>query len=96
MSFVFFLKSNQYQRPWMASTVLGTDHFFFNLAGGWGGGGEGLENLHMQTFFIYICDSTLQTFFVWLRLPANTLSFYLHAIYFKNFHPTPNGPSRIT
>ena len=36
----------------MASTVLGTDHFFFNLAGGWGG--RVGKFAHANIFYIYM------------------------------------------
>ena len=53
------------------------------------GGGEGLENLHMQTFFIYICDSTLQTFFCVTPSSCKHFKFLLACNLFQKFPPHP-------
>ena len=63
-----------------------------------GGGVGGFENFHMETFFLYAAAAA-NNFFLCLRLPANTFTFfYLHTICFsvQNFPTSPRPRQKIS
>ena len=70
----------------MASTVLGTDHFFFNLARGWGG--RVGKFAHANIFYIYMRLHVANIFCV-TPSSCKHFKFLLACNLFQKFPPHP-------